>query len=303
MKQKLSRFRGYSGSDLLGMLRAPLSKTRALNSGLTITQRSTTTTSINVDPVAEMAEAQPIFPSAEQELTAIPGLVTGSNEKYVNVTYDRQDQILPPDTLLLLNHNAEDAIPFLKFKRFTTDSPEEVLVGFDMNTSHIHQYLKDLDSKLMDFCIEQGRNFMPDRDNKWESKPMEVKREVLQEKWRGLLIPPKEDGQQMELAKFKVHPKANFYSHENEPMTKNEFKAHYVDSDEANAYSYKMIIEVRSVRYTKQKNLKVQAILHGVKAVYTPSRQKEVEYEDELPEQRVVFPDDDEPSAKAQRTG
>lgn len=283
------------------MLRSPVSRMAALKSGLQIINRSVQK---HTASVAEMAEAQPVFLEGIP-LQVAPTTVKTNNETYISVLYDRGDKTLPCDTLLELNSTYDDAIPFLKFKRYTNDSPEEVLVGFDMNCNHVHKWLKEIvEHKLKDYCALQGSAIMHDKDKKFDQKEHERKIDVIDEKWRGVLIPPKEDSeQQMELAKFKVHPKANFYTEENELITKNEFKAQYVEGDEATSYSYLLIVEFRSLRYTKQKNLKVQAIVHGIKAVYTPNRQKEVEYADELPEKRVVFPDHTvEQPAKKQKT-
>jgi len=47
---------------------------------------------------------------------------------------------LPGNTLIELCNSHDDVIPFIKFKRFSNDSPEGLRVGFDMNTVHIHAF-------------------------------------------------------------------------------------------------------------------------------------------------------------------
>lgn len=222
-------------------------------------------------------------------LQADPVATQQSNKDCFIEVYTSHSNTVGDTQPIQLNQGTEDAVPKIKFTRYNNDSPEQLLVFFDEQSRELHDWLKyTVLSRIQDEILQHGGSLMTEYGREWGKKSKEQKMGIIETKLRGLFLPPREENE-FQVAKFTVHPRANFVTTEDEHISKNEFKARYVECDEAKDYGHQLIVDIQRVVYTKQKNLNIKAQVLAVKAVYAPDRQQETEYFDEIPEPRFMF--------------
>jgi hypothetical protein len=204
----------------------------------------------------------------------------------------------PCHTPIQLNTN-DTAFPIIRLRRYNDNSPEEMMLFFDETTRGAYEFLESATQKLKEIMAGDAGLIMHDMtDAAWNKKSEMQRTGIVESRYKDFFLPERE-GQEFRCASFVVHPKANFYDEHGELTSKASFKANYTESDQANEYTYKVVVDISHVTCTKQKNLKVKAFVVAAQPVHDPNRKKAQEYEQEAPEVWVEMAD--EPPAKAQK--